>query len=293
MIGLIAIAASVAFTLLPGPSSDNTFSGDRAYEHVVEQMKIGPRIPGSDQHQQVIEYITRVLQNAGWTVEIHQPESTRFPVKNIIARRGDAPPRVILGAHYDTRALADQDPDPAFHSSPVPGANDGASGVAVLLEMARVLPKDQAGVWLVFFDAEDQGGIGEQQYIYGSSLFAEYLLVKYPTSLPEAVVVVDMIGDADQQIYIERTSNQILSEEIWSKAGELGFSSTFIPETKYAIIDDHTPFLRAGIPAVDLIDFDYPYWHTTADTLDKISPESLGNVGLTLTAWLDDFLSGK
>ena len=190
-------------------------------------------------------------------------------------------PQIILGAHYDTRMFADNDPDPAKRLDPVPGANDGASGVAVLLELARVLPKDSVPVWLVFFDAEDNGRIEGWDWILGSQAFVDEMDFR-----PQAVVVVDMIGDADQNIYIERNSNPVLVKEIWDVASGLGYEQSFIPEAKYSMFDDHTPFLQAGIPAVDIIDFDYPYWHTTEDTADKVSAESLEVVGSTLQEWV-------
>jgi Zn-dependent M28 family amino/carboxypeptidase len=195
--------------------------------------------------------------------------------------------------------LADNDPDPNNHSVPVPGANDGASGVAVLLELARTLPshlENTAGanltsqegtgpgqIWLVFFDAEDNGNIPGWDWILGSRAFVAGL-----EETPDAAVIVDMIGDADLNIYQELNSDPGLTEEIWSQAQALGYSDRIIPEPKYRMIDDHTPFIEAGIPAVDLIDFDYPYWHTIADTPDKVSAESLQIVGDTLIAWLKE-----
>jgi Zn-dependent M28 family amino/carboxypeptidase len=176
--------------------------------------------------------------------------------------------------------LADQDPGPG-RNAPVPGANDGASGVAVLLEMARTLPKDSIPTWLVFFDAEDDGGIAGRDWIMGSQAFVAAL-----TFHPKAAIIVDMVGDANLNIYIERNSNAALVSEIWGQAARLGFDQQFIPTVKYSMEDDHTPFLKAGIPAVDIIDFDYPYWHTAADTPDKVSPKSLEIVGETLRTWL-------
>jgi Zn-dependent M28 family amino/carboxypeptidase len=186
-----------------------------------------------------------------------------------------------LGAHYDTRIFADNDPDPSNHSLPVPGANDGASGVAILLELARVLPEDSVPVWLVFFDAEDNGRIDTWDWILGSTEFVENNPVQ-----PQAVVIVDMIGDADLNIYKEKNSNSELTNEIWNIAKSLEYDSVFFPEYKHSMIDDHTPFLRAGIPAVDIIDFDYPYWHTLQDTPDKVSGASLQAVGETLQVWV-------
>jgi Zn-dependent M28 family amino/carboxypeptidase len=176
---------------------------------------------------------------------------------------------------------ADSDPDPAQKTSPVVGANDGASGVAVLLEMARSLPQETVPVWLVFFDAEDNGNIEGWDWILGSRAFVEKNAVQ-----PRAAIIVDMIGDADLNIYKEYNSNPDLNEEIWQVAQELGFEDKFIPEYKHSMLDDHTPFVQAGIPAVDIIDFDYPYWHTVQDTPDKVSAESLDVVGETLFAWV-------
>ncbi len=186
----------------------------------------------------------------------------------------------MLGAHYDTRFFADHDPDESKRKQPVPGANDGASGVAVLLELARTLPPEIDSTWLVFFDAEDNGRIEGWDWILGSRAFAEEM-----DFTPNAVVIVDMIGDADLNIYFEKNSNEQIRAEIWKKANELGYPQ-FINEEKYSILDDHTPFLEMGIPAVDVIDFDYPYWHTTEDTLDKVSAESLEAVGNTLWHWV-------
>lgn len=242
---------------------------------------MGPRIPGTEGHARIQEWITAELAETGWQVEIQQSEALGHPIENIVARRTDEPPELILGAHYDTRIFADRDPDPAQTTNHVPGANDGASGVAVLLELARTLPKETTPVWLVFFDAEDNGYIEGWDWILGSREF-----VKRNPVQPRAVVIVDMIGDADLNIYKERNSNPILNDSIWQVAEDLGHADKFIPEYNHTITDDHTPFLEAGIPAVDIIDFDYPYWHTVQDTPDKVSGESLQAVGETLQAWV-------
>ena len=164
----------------------------------------------------------------------------------------------------------------------MPGANDGASGVSVLLELARTLPSDSVPVWLVFFDAEDNGGLDNRQWIMGSRAFVAAL-----TEKPQAVIIVDMVGDADLNLFIERNSDAALTAEIWAQAAALGYEKFFIATPKYNMIDDHTPFLEAGIPAVDIIDFDYPYWHTSADTADKVSAKSLQAVGETMWAWIE------
>jgi glutaminyl-peptide cyclotransferase len=262
------------------------FDGQRAWEDVAHQTSLGPRIPGSQAHAETVEWIQAELEEAGWEAEVQEAEMMGHPIFNVVGRIPGNDykdgPWLILGAHYDSRIYADLDPDPAKRSEPVPGANDGASGVAVLLELSRVLPKDLSNhLWLVFFDAEDNGNIPGWDWILGSRAFVDNL-----EGRPDAAVIVDMIGDADLNIYKERNSDDQLLREIWETAHELGYSEQFIPSYKYSILDDHTPFLRAGIPAADLIDFDYPYWHTTADTADKVSPESLQAVGDTLFAWL-------
>ena len=179
------------------------------------QMEMGARVPGSVAHQIVGDWIVRSLQNSGWTVEEQNLVESGRPVRNITGKRGEGSPWIILGAHYDCRQFADRDPLPENRNLPAPGANDGASGVAVLLELARVLPADFPGqIWLVFFDMEDQGGISGQNWIVGSTAYARELTAK-----PDAVVVVDMIGDADQQIYIETTSTRSLVDDIWAAAG--------------------------------------------------------------------------
>jgi glutaminyl-peptide cyclotransferase len=258
-----------------------SFDSSRAYADVQTQVAFGARIPGSEGHAQVEAWMRAELESAGWIVEVQQTERMGHPIHNIIAKRNDKAPQIILGAHYDTRMIADNDPDPAKRSEPVPGANDGASGVAILLELARSLPNDTVPVWLVFFDAEDNGRIEGWDWILGSRAFAEEIKVQ-----PRAVVVVDMIGDADLNIYLEQNSNVAIRTEIWSTAKKLGYGKQFINEEKYSMEDDHTPFLEAGIPAVDIIDFDYPYWHTTQDTPDKVSAKSLQAVGETLWNWI-------
>jgi len=257
------------------------FNGQRAYQDVLAQVSFGARTPGSVAHAQTIDYIQQELEKAGWNVQIQATEWQGFSVQNIIASRSKVTPRIIVGAHYDSRLLADQDPVPG-RNGPVPGANDGASGVAVLLELARTLPSGSVPVWLVFFDAEDNGGLDNRQWIMGSRSFVAAL-----TEKPQAAVIVDMVGDADLNLYIERNSDAALTAEIWAHAAALGYKKNFIATPKYAMIDDHTPFLEAGIPAVDIIDFDYPYWHTAADTVDKVSAQSLQAVGETLWAWLE------
>lgn len=283
----------VAFLVLIGlawytfPSRNQTetptlaFDGQRAYADVQTQVAFGPRIPGTEGHDKIRAWIGDEVIKAGWQLEIQASETLGHTVYNLIARKSDEPPQIILGAHYDTRIYADHDPDPSKQREPVPGANDGASGVAVLLELARTLPEDIPRAWLVFFDAEDNGNIPGWDWILGSREF-----VKHNPVQPRAVIIVDMIGDAGLNIYKEGNSDPALTDDVWETARRLGHEDRFIPELRHSILDDHTPFLEAGLPAIDIIDFDYPYWHTIQDTPDKVSAQSLQVVGETLRAWI-------
>ncbi len=258
------------------------FDGNRAYQDVAAQVAFGPRTPGSEAHEKTIEYIRDTLEEEKWLVEIHAERYKGQMIQNVIARRSDIPPQIIIGAHYDSRLFAEQDPDLMKQMEPVLGANDGASGVAVLLELGRVLPESTVPVWLVFFDAEDQGGIpGWEEYSIGSKLFVQKYAVK-----PRAVIIVDMVGDENLRLLQEKQSSPRLNDEIWELAANMGFSVYFVPESRYTIEDDHVPFLNVGIPAIDIIDIEYQYWHTSYDTLDKISIQSLTIVGSVLQEWV-------
>lgn len=264
------------------PAPDLGFSGERAYAYLTAYMEFQPRYTGAPGWQQAGDYIIEQTTGGGWQVEEQRFDYKGVNVRNIIAKRGSGP-ILIIGAHYDARKYADRDPDPAKQRDPVPGANDGGSGVAVLLELAKHIDPDQLGreVWLTFFDAEDNGEIEGWDWVAGSTYLAEHL-----PQQPEAMILLDMIGDADLQIPFEQTSHDGLKRSIWATAAELGYEQ-FIPEQGPAVIDDHTPFLQRGIPAVDLIDFNYAAWHTVDDTADKVSPQSLEAVGRTMERWLE------
>ena len=281
---LLALVASwyIASFLNREPDS-LSFDSSRAYADVQTQVAFGPRTPGSAGHAQVQEWMRAELESAGWQVEVHESERLGHPIYNIIAKRNAEPPQIILGAHYDTRMFADNDPDLTKRTEPVPGANDGASGVAVLLELARSLPKDTTPTWLVFFDTEDNGRIEGWDWILGSRAFAEEIPIA-----PRAVVIVDMIGDADLNIYLEKNSNVAIRTEIWNTAASLGYGDVFINQEKFSMLDDHTPFLEKNIPAVDIIDFDYPHWHTRKDIPANCSGDSIAKVGHVLLEWLKE-----
>ncbi len=277
----LLLAACLGLAACGGVEARLAFDGERAFQLAAEQLEFGPRYPGSAGHEAVGDWIMAQLQGAGWET-IEQPFLYRDQsLRNIIGlAEGSEDACILLGAHYDTRPIAEM--DLSNPQQPVPGANDGASGVAVLLELARVLRPEKLScqVSFVFFDAEDSGDINGWDWAVGSQYYAETL-----ESHPQAVVIVDMVGDEDLQLYYERNSDREISQSIWAMAEQLAYPA-FIPQQKYTIFDDHTAFLRQGVPAVDIIDFDYPYWHTTQDTLEHISSYSLEQVGRTLEAWL-------
>jgi glutaminyl-peptide cyclotransferase len=252
-----------------------TFDGDRAYEFAVQQCDKGPRPAGSEAGWATCDYIIAHLEKLGWQVETQEFEYRGVPLRNIIGKAGHGPV-VILGAHYDTRPVADRDPQ--HPAEPIIGGNDGASGVAVLLELANVLPRHDLKneVWLAFFDAEDMGRLQGWPWCVGSTHMAETLTVQ-----PLYVIVVDMVGDSQQELYYERNSDGPLRQSVWRIASELGYEQ-FIAQERHALIDDHLPFRQRGVPAIDIIDFDYPWWHTVEDTCDKISAGSLERVGRVL-----------
>lgn len=280
---IISLLSLALYILSPRYTPSQPFDGERAYKNVLYQVGLGPRTIGSEAHAATVEWLQDELDKNGWDVTVQEGNRLGVRVQNIIAKRGEGEEWVIIGAHYDSRRLSDEDPDPNKRSDAVPGANDGASGVAVLLELSRVLSRRlDKQIWLVFFDAEDDGNIQGQDWILGSREFVDKLEGK-----PDAAIIIDMIGDTDLNIYMEKNSDPVLTKEIWDSANELGYSNIFIPKEKYRIIDDHIPFLRVGIPAVEIIDFDYPYYHTSEDTADKVSPESLAIIGNTLIHWLE------
>ncbi len=259
-------------------------------------MNIGPRPAGTAADRATGDLIIAQLKDSQWSVVTQEFDYREVPVRNVIGKAGQGRgPVIVIGAHYDTRKRADE--DKTHPDQPVPGANDGASGVAVLLELARTLDISalRNEVWLAFFDAEDNGNIPGCQVVpppcsdnspwpwsVGATYTADHI-----TPRPEAVIVIDMIGDKDQNIYYEENSDKQFQQQLWGIAARLGYSQQFIPQYKWSMEDDHTPFLQRGIRAVDVIDFDYPYWHTIQDTADKVSAASLGRVGRVLQVWLE------
>lgn len=295
-----AAQATAAATLNPTPTTvapatqgvREKFSGGVALGFVSAQVDYGFRPTGSVASSRLGEYILSTLQTYGWKAG-EQPltfdiNGTKISGRNLIGSIGTGPV-IIIAAHYDTRLWADQDPDPARRRDPVMGANDAGSGVAVLLELARVLGQGYSfshEIRLVFLDAEDNGEIpGWNDFSLGTYAYVKALDVK-----PEYAIILDMIGDANLNIHYEGRSMQAAPEimtAVWKVAASLGYGENFIPTLKYTMIDDHVPFIDAGIKAIDIIDFDYPPWHTVSDTLDKVSAASLEKIGRTLQVYLE------
>lgn len=278
----LAPAVSPALEASSPLTYTHAFSGGAAYALAWDQCNLGPRVTGTKQGWAAGDVIARQLRAAGWQVQDQQFTYRDTPAHNIIGSKGQGPV-VLIGAHYDTRPYADNNP-PGSRNQPIIGADDGASGVAVLLELARVLDLSRTGkqVWLAFFDAEDRGELDGWPFAVGADYMAAHLSEK-----PEAMILLDMVGDQQQNFYWEGNSDANLMKELWNVATALGYREEFVPEYKWTMDDDHIPFIKAGIPSIDIIDFDYPYWHTTQDTCDKLGPDSLGRVGQVLQAWLE------
>jgi hypothetical protein len=266
------------------------FNGDSAMSYVRQQLAFGPRVPGTPGWQQTGDWIVRKLRAAAaevteqkWT---HRLATGRtIPMRNILARfKPQASERVLYVAHWDTRPRADSDPDPANHDTPIPGANDGASGVALLIAVAEALSKapPAMGVDLLFVDGEDYGTFGpDVDVLIGSTYFASHLPT--PGYKPLFGVLWDMIGDADLGIEQEQYSAQQAPEvvqRVWQTARDLGYERYFPTNVRsYPITDDHYPLLKAGLRVIDVIDYPWEWHHTLADSADKVSAQSLQIVG--------------
>lgn len=283
------MAVLFGFTSCGRPAA--AFEGKRAFGWLTRQCEFGPRVPGTAAHDSCFAFLVETLRGYASDVETdtfhYDSPVLRSEVRlmNVVARfRPDLKQRVLFGAHWDTRAWADRDPEPVKRHLPVLGANDGASGVAVLLEVARLLKKSgpMVGVDIVFFDGEDLGTEADPNgWFRGSSRYVEETTGQKP---PLFVIVVDMVGKKNLALHWEGNSRKLASnivDLVWSEANALGIRS-FRSDVRHTVFDDHTPFLNAGIPAINVIDFDYPEWHTTHDTPDKCSPESLEGVGRVL-----------
>ena len=298
---LAAFSSNQNFTETPSQEGEGDmpfFDGEDAFSFAEMQLGYGLRPTGSPALEALRQEMISILEEEGWEVVVqefeHNANGEVFLAKNIIARKGQGP-ITLISSHYDSRMIADKDPEEANRSEGVPGANDGASSTGALLELAGVIDDHydltDHQIWLVFFDAEDNGNIPGWDWIIGSRYMATNLsmLGITPDSI-EFVLLLDMIGDkTDQRFTLERyslTNAPHKVVELWQIAGELGYSDTFTPEIGSTIIDDHVPFIELGIPAVDIIGWPFEYHHTTSDTLENISPESIDRVGDVVEIYL-------
>lgn len=272
------------------------FDGARALEHGARILDLGPRFAGVPGHAAVIDYMESSLAAAGLQVRRVPFTSAAqglagLSFTNLIAHAEPlAGPALLFGAHFDSLPDSPHDPDPAKRHLPMPGANDNAGGVGLLLELARVLKERglTRDIAFVMLDAEERVFTPQAMFAGSRDLVARRAEL-FPAGIA-AFVLVDMVGDADLAIPREghsRTHAPALLDALFAAARSAG-ATAFRDEPGPWISDDHVPFLDAGIPAVDLIDFDYPHWHTTHDTLDKLSAASLGQVGRALERFVLD-----
>jgi Peptidase family M28 len=287
MIVVLAVVAVAACGARPKPPA-REFDGARAFGYLERQMQFGFRIPGTAPHDSCGDWILAQLRARADTVIVqdimHRTRSGQvLHLRNFLARfRPDSAERILYLAHWDTRPHADQSANLADQQRPVPGADDGASGVAVLLGVADVFKaKPPAiGVDLLFVDGEDYGDFADSSdVLIGSRWFAAHQPSGYP---PLFGVLFDMVGDKNLDIYVEGNSQANAPEvvdHVWRTASDLGYGNIFVPQVKSTLIDDHVTLQQAGIHTIDVVDFDYPYWHTTEDTVDKVSANSLQVVG--------------
>jgi glutaminyl-peptide cyclotransferase len=265
------------------------FDGDRAFELLQRQTDLGPRNPESVGWQKFqilaaayFDSLQVPYQIQKFVYDDYLTGASIGLANWIVTVNPEAKERILICAHYDSRPRAEMDPDSAKRHLPILGANDGASGTAVVIYLADVLHKrlPRVGVDLVLFDGEDYGPQGKlDQYFLGSTYFATHHTAKYTYG-----ILLDMIGDSDLHISRELLSDRyakFVNDKIWQAAARRHVSA-FVDKIGDEVLDDHLPLTSGGIPTIDIIDFQYPYWHTQGDTPDKCSASSLAAVGQVL-----------
>ena len=287
----LALLTACLSAAQPAAPQSPRFDGKRAFEHVRKIVEIGPRPAGSPGAAKTREYITSELKALGLTVQEQAFEAAMptGPTRTVNLRttiagtNGTGGPRLIIGGHYDTKLFTEFD---------FVGASDGGSSTAFLIELARVLKDAKLAmpIELVFFDGEEavvDWNVGNDN-TYGSRHYVAEAQRDGSLKDIHAMILIDMVGDRDLRIMRDTNSTPWLTDIFWSAAKELGHRQ-FVDEAM-DIQDDHIPFLKAGVPSVDIIDLDYPAWHTEHDTIDKVSAESLQVVGDVLLGGLPDVL---
>ncbi|MDE6299785.1 MAG: M28 family peptidase [Muribaculaceae bacterium] len=279
------------------------FDADSAYAYVKRQVDFGPRVPNTEAHRACGEWLVSELGRHGAKVTVQNPvlkafDGTQLKARNIFGQYNpDAENRILLLAHWDCRPWADQDSDPAKRNQPVDGANDGASGVGVLLEIARQLKAEapQTGVDILFVDAEDWGTDGdEESWALGARYFVENPPVE--NYFPDAAILLDMVGGKGAKFCREYFSEQAaprVAQAIWGIAASRGYGDLFLNQLGGAVTDDHVQLINHGIPAIDIIEYHpedevgfNPHWHTSTDNIDGIDPATLRAVGETVMEYI-------
>jgi glutaminyl-peptide cyclotransferase len=277
---------SVACREKPRPPRE--FNGTGAFGYIETQLGFGPRVPGTEAHRRMGDWLDSLLRQRADTVIVQSwshatARGNRLALRNFIARfNPSAEKRLLLLAHWDSRPVSDS-PRSRDATRPVPGANDGGSGVALLLGLADVLNRapPAIGVDLLFVDGEDYGDFTKTpaDVLIGSRYYGAN---QVPGPKPLYAVLFDLVADKDLQLYQE--GNSLIGapevvELVWDTARELGYGGYFVASPRHTLIDDHIELQKAGIRAIDVVDFDYPAWHTPDDTIDKVSAASLQVVG--------------
>jgi hypothetical protein len=289
--------------LWPAPE----FNPDTAYHFIEQQVALGPRVPNTEPHRKAAEMFLAIFRRYGWEVQAQDFEAiayngTILKSRNIIASYNpEAKRRILLGAHWDTRPYADMDEDKSRHREPINGANDGGSGVGVLLEIARVIAQDSLkikhiGIDIILFDSEDYGQPEDEQQVafkkdswcLGSQYWAKN---KHKEGYSAYYgILLDMVGAKDARFLLEGHSMEYapsVVKKVWEVGRQLGFEKYFVYETTASLIDDHLYVNQlAGIPMIDIIQYEKgafgSFWHTHKDNMDIISKETLYAVGKTL-----------
>lgn len=292
---LIAIGyfGYLAYGLMPSSRTDQAFSGSRALEHARQVVSYGPRPVGSPANQKAKDWIVQYVTSQGWDV-IVQPFTitNQIPAQNVIAIRGPADASAPVGlvvTHYDTRLMADADPNPANREKASVAANKGASGVAVLAELARTLDIESSGltICLAFFDAEENGGLSGWESNIGSRLFLENLdRSAVRCAAPRFAIVVDLVGGTNLSIH-PLTNDSAVEQAIRKVAVELGFGATFSSDLRQPLSNNTNWFLQQDIESATIADTTYPFTDSLSDTVDKLDETSLEKVGRTLEVWLE------
>lgn len=292
--GAVGFFAYLGYGLLSPSLVDEPFSGENALRYALEQTEFGDRISGTEANLRTGDWIIEQLRDSGWDVVVQPFTIDGAPARNIVAVRGGgntANRRVaLLSTHYDTRQFADRDPQTVNHIQPAGGANVGASGVGVLLELARVLDVAATGhtVCLVFLDAEDNGGLEGWPPNAGSQMFMRTFESDFPRcSQPRFAVHLSMVGGLDQDFYAAGESDSRIQSAIWQVAQERGYSGWRIQSSGEGVVNTHIRFREADIPAMSIAGLNYPYRHTVDDTPDKLSAVRMEQVGRTLEVWLE------